>query len=409
LTSRKTFLHSAGLIATIAVGVAAFMTVAQRDGDVTIGTAITDYTTPGLRSASAVPSELLNDTFGSVQVWTGSELLAFGSDISKGMERSGGVAYNPAAGAWRRLAASSFEVPVANPVGLWTGDRLIILGTLCGNNSADPQDEAPVCSPGALSAAAYHPKDDRWEAIEPPPHDRSAYKSGSSGGDQRALGAVGGNAFFTVSGATWMLSPSDNKWQAVPGTPATTQAYCAGEQSLAAVQADVAAKGMWTVSTFRPGDTEWTNYPGVKLATGDSEYAKVVCGPTGALLISVDLQKGQFFDDSVGGWKVVPPAPSDLATRPPPPGAKATEIPPIDTFLWGAWTGSSYAFWQPDVEADETSPAWPGVALSLDPSIGKWTSAAPGPRGDRGLVWIDGYSLSIGRMGDQLAAVIYVP
>lgn len=403
----RTFVGVVILIAA-GIGLASLVTESRSRNRIQVG-AVEDSATPGFRFVDAVPPDLERQLLGDVQAWTGEELITFGSDLTSGEERSGGVAYNPASGAWRQLPRSAFSAPIANPTGVWTGDRLVVLGALCSDNAAEPEAEAPSCSPGNLAAATYDSKDDEWESIDAPPSDESEYSPGTEGGSQRAAGAVDGNAFVSVSGRLWTLPTGSNEWQPAPSAPDHTVEFCSGQTSLIALQSDPTLVGPWSASALRPGADAWIQAPRVSLGDGPFSSGKIICSPSGALLTSVDLQRNLFFDVAGNTWTEAPSAPLDLIQRPPPPDAEFTDVPPLRTYVMGAWTGKAFVFWQSGVPEDEQNALWPGIAVAVDVSTGQWRSAAPGPPNDEQLQWVDGYALVLGAQGEQPGVAIYVP
>jgi hypothetical protein len=84
-------------------------------------------------------------------VWTGEEIIWWES----------AVAYDPARRAWR-LIANPMPVPFAEPLVVWTGRELLVIG---GNTAAAC---AGQCA-GEMGAAAYSPDQNRWRRIAEPP------------------------------------------------------------------------------------------------------------------------------------------------------------------------------------------------------------------------------------------------
>jgi hypothetical protein len=99
-------------------------------------------------------------------VWTGRELLLWGGDTPVAgaradgrMRRGGGLAYDPAAGRWRRLRPPpGLPLERARAAG-WTGTELLVVDAEVG----------PQATGGRLRGAAYDPAADRWRRLAPSP------------------------------------------------------------------------------------------------------------------------------------------------------------------------------------------------------------------------------------------------
>lgn len=114
---------------------------------------------PSTDEWSAIPAAPLSPRSYSFHVWTGAEMIVWGGmeAIDEFMQTgtTGGAAYNPVTGEWRKLS----EAPLGsrNPgVGVWTGEVMII-----GGNGDDTD--------GDDSWAAYDPQSDSWTQLPEPP------------------------------------------------------------------------------------------------------------------------------------------------------------------------------------------------------------------------------------------------
>jgi N-acetylneuraminic acid mutarotase len=147
---------------------------------------------------------------GGLVVWTGRELIGWGGGCC-GDAFSDGVAYNPAANTWRKLARS----PLAgsqHPIGAWTGRELVmVVGGL------DP-DGRPWPA-GLARAAAYNPATNSWRRIAPLP----AARSGATAvWDGHELLVVGGSASASPGFA---YDPAANRWRRLaPMKPGRSEA-----------------------------------------------------------------------------------------------------------------------------------------------------------------------------------------
>jgi len=92
-------------------------------------------------------------------IWTGEELVVWGGtrDGYGASEVLGdGVAWSPAAGAWRTISAAGAPSPREQHAAVWTGSRMIVWGGR----------DAPDVSGAALAdGAAYDPATDTWSPL----------------------------------------------------------------------------------------------------------------------------------------------------------------------------------------------------------------------------------------------------
>jgi hypothetical protein len=100
-------------------------------------------------------------------VWTGRELLLWGGDTpaagarADGAMRPGdGLAYDPAAGSWRRLRPPPGLPPGRTRPAGWTGQELLVVDAAAAEQQA---------TRGRLRGAAYDPLTDRWRQLAPSP------------------------------------------------------------------------------------------------------------------------------------------------------------------------------------------------------------------------------------------------
>ena len=93
--------------------------------------------------------------------WTGRELIGWGGGCC-GDAWAGGSAYNPDTGSWRTLASSPLA-PEQRPLGAWTGRELLLV--VSGIQAVDGKP-APASQ---ARAAAYDPATGAWRRIASPP------------------------------------------------------------------------------------------------------------------------------------------------------------------------------------------------------------------------------------------------
>jgi len=141
----------------------------------------------------------------SIAVWTGDEvLLVGGSPSAGGPPAPSGVAYDPTADAWRRIAAAPRPVDDRSPWA-WTGSELMIW---------PPNDE------GAGSAAApiaYDPGTDRWRLLPAPPlASRAEAASVWTGTEWLVWGGDDGDTAY-ADGAAY--DPTTEEWRTLAAAP----------------------------------------------------------------------------------------------------------------------------------------------------------------------------------------------
>lgn len=209
------------------------------------------------RKLPGSPLLAVHDGFAFV-VWTGKEMLGWGGGCC-GDAFSDGVAYDPVANRWRRLARSPLNGS-QSPVGAWTGRELIVL---VGAHGPDGKRLA------GARAAAYNPPTNTWRRIAPLPAAGLATKAVWNGRDLLVLGPgtrafayrpatkrwrrlapmpsqrIGGAVVWTgkrlfVWGGTarpgspsaprtgFAYDPKTNRWSALPAAPITGRLAPAG-------------------------------------------------------------------------------------------------------------------------------------------------------------------------------------
>jgi len=147
---------------------------------------------------------------GGIAVWTGREAIGWGGGCC-GDAWSNGVAYNPVANRYRNLPKSPLAAS-QGPVGAWTGRELdLFVGGF------DPMDKA---YPARLArAAAYSPKTNTWRRIAPLPGSDVRYSHlGSAVWDGREILVVGAG---TKGRSAFAYNPRTNVWRTLAPLPAS--------------------------------------------------------------------------------------------------------------------------------------------------------------------------------------------
>lgn len=92
---------------------------------------------------------------GGVRVWTGSELIAWGGGDHDSSSTRRGAAYDPRSDVWRVLPEAPVGLNLSS--GVWTGEEMIVFGSsLDDRNWADTDTSV---------GAAYDPASDEWREL----------------------------------------------------------------------------------------------------------------------------------------------------------------------------------------------------------------------------------------------------
>ena len=122
------------------------------DKEVTDGTVGAAYD-PAADAWRVIAAAPLAPRVRHVVAWTGTEMLVWGGHTADNNRLADGAAYNPATDTWRPIVAAPLPGR-GQSVGTWTGDRWLVLD---GMSDAD--------APMTLEAAAYDPATDTWSTL----------------------------------------------------------------------------------------------------------------------------------------------------------------------------------------------------------------------------------------------------
>lgn len=194
-------------------------------------------------------------------IWTGKEMVVWGGEgprlpgRSWGQPSSAGAAYDPTTDTWRPLPPSMLEPRSAHATA-WTGTEVLIWG-------GSASDERRAFSNGA----AYRPDADEWAALPPGPLTRRAYPSSAWTGTELLI--MGGTSYVAAKPDTPAASyrPDTSSWQQLPDMPAggfMGQALWTGSLLLY-LNADSRDS---TLMTYEPATATWTVIPGRYLQEG---------------------------------------------------------------------------------------------------------------------------------------------
>ncbi len=141
---------------------------------------------------------------GAVTGWTGRQFLAWGGTCCDDTTR-GGLAYSPAAGAWRTIPDAPLEARAAAS-GAWTGRELVVAG---GRN----HDKA------FRDAAAYDPAAGTWRKLPRMPGPAVGWTALWDGREV---------LFLSGSSARGMAyNPARNSWRLLPAMPSPRSEFAA--------------------------------------------------------------------------------------------------------------------------------------------------------------------------------------
>jgi len=135
-----------------------------------------------------------------LSVWTGRELIVWGTAIRVKERPRDGAAYDPKANSWRRIADAPIELTDATAV--WTGREMIVFGAaLHGGNF--PETDSAV-------GAAYDPRTDTWRRI---PDSELSPQASTAAWDGREMVA------WDYENATAAYDPDADRWRQLPDVP----------------------------------------------------------------------------------------------------------------------------------------------------------------------------------------------
>jgi N-acetylneuraminic acid mutarotase len=149
-------------------------------------------------------------------VWTGKEMVVWGGctpnppsnpgpcDHYSGNEPTDGAAYNPTTNVWRRLPVSPLP-PRARPHAVWTGTEMIIWGS----------DAGPA--PGTKVGASYNPSTNSWRLLPSAPISPLRDFIMLWTGEEAVV--VGGQSADRLEGQRAAYHPDTRTWSVLPAAP----------------------------------------------------------------------------------------------------------------------------------------------------------------------------------------------
>jgi hypothetical protein len=183
--------------------------------------------------------------------WTGRELLIWGGwDGSWSEEEPGtlsdGAAYDPATNQWRVLPPSGLTARA--PLFVWTGEELIVWGTSFRTRHRP------------LDGAAYDPVSDSWRMITEGPIELTDAVGAWSGSEMIVFGAAlhGGNFPETPTAIGAAYNPASDAWRRLPESDIDPNANTASWLEDRLIAWDYSAH----TSAYSPGSDTWASLGG---------------------------------------------------------------------------------------------------------------------------------------------------
>jgi hypothetical protein len=173
------------------------------------------------RTWSAMPLGPLQARALAASAWTGTELLVWGgwSGMSGPEFVDGfyddGAAFDPASGTWRRLPSA--PITARAPLSVWTGRELLVWGTALRMEDR-PRD-----------GAAYDPANDTWRVIPEAPIELTDASAVWTGEEMVVFGAAlhGGNSPESETAIGAAYDPTADSWRRITDSTLSPQASTA--------------------------------------------------------------------------------------------------------------------------------------------------------------------------------------
>ncbi len=189
--------------AASAIALGSLVTYGLSNGSPTVADAVAQpdasretVTATGPWRSEPVPVGPLTPRGGHSVVWTGSEMLVWGGSADdSGQELlNDGAGFDPANGAWRRIAATDLA-PRERHVAVWTGTEMMVVGGV-----------------GRQDGAAYDPAADSWRDIPAMPFALDV------GSPAAVLVDDGLMIWSPVEDLVAIYDLDNNSWRTLPGT-----------------------------------------------------------------------------------------------------------------------------------------------------------------------------------------------
>jgi hypothetical protein len=188
-----------------------------------------------------------------LSVWTGREMLVWGTSLRVEDRPRDGAAYDPATDSWRLIAEAPIELTDATAV--WTGTEMIVFGAaLHGGNIPE--------TPTAIGAA-YDPASDSWRQLPESDIDPNA-NTASWLGDRLIA--------WDYSEHTSAYSPGSDAWASLRGAPVDA---CEDVPTSVTAEGFVFGQVCGELVVMRPGEDAWHNVTRRDLQFWPASFAPV--------------------------------------------------------------------------------------------------------------------------------------
>ena len=177
-----------------------------------------------------------------LSVWTGEELVVWGTAGRGGQSPRDGAAYRPATDSWRRIPDAPIELTDASAV--WTGTELIVFGA-----KLSVADNSPATSTAV--GAAYDPNTDRWRKLPASSLSPQANTASWNGTEMIAWD-------YQASAAAY--DPVRDRWRRLPAVP-VDPAECVPRSVALDGRAAVVGEFCGHLVTFDAGRDAWRPAP----------------------------------------------------------------------------------------------------------------------------------------------------
>lgn len=296
----------------------------------------------------------------AVQVWTGTELIAWGNATDSLDGPAIGMAYNPTTTAWRELTPGPGRRQ--QPAAVWTGSELLIWG-----GDAWDGEQTVLTNDGF----AYDPATDTWSTIPAAPLSPRTYPFHVWTGEELIVwGGMEEIEEFLLSGTTGgaAYNPTTNTWRVLAEAPLGRRnpgvAVWTGTSMITGGNGDQ-TDGDASWAAYDPALDSWTELPDPPVRAGNV-YDGVWTGTEVIFSIDTGTESGS------QRWSEL------YAFNPETNEWRQTASP--DRLLLGAgytWTGEYLVYW------GMTGFPTTLVETAYDPDIDEWIQLTPAPLNER--------------------------
>ncbi|MEX0985328.1 MAG: hypothetical protein WD096_09815 [Actinomycetota bacterium] len=207
---------------------------------------------PATGATSPMAEAPISARGGAASAWTGTELLVWGGTDGTYRGNSPGLlgdgaAYDPSTDTWRLLPRAPISPRV--PLSVWTGRELIVWGT------STRVDERP------RDGAAYDPVSDAWRPIAEGPIELTDATAVWTDEEMVVFGAAlhGGNFPETPTAIGAAYDPGEDRWRALPASDMSPNANHAAWTGEELVVWDYGS----TAQVYDPSAGSWRRLPRV--------------------------------------------------------------------------------------------------------------------------------------------------